>query len=106
MKLDEFISQTLQEIVNGVLEAQKSCAESNPIIVPYRTGQRPQQSECDVALTVEKGTQTKGGIGVLSGIVNLGSTGQSDNSQTAVNRIKFTIPVYLPSPERKSHGGS
>jgi hypothetical protein len=100
MQLDEFISQTLNEIINGVKEAQKACTESNPIIVPYRSGQRPQQIEFDVALTVEKGTQTKGGIGVLSGIVNLGSAGQSDNSQTAVNRIKFTIPVYLPSPDR------
>lgn len=49
-----------------------------------------------VALTVKEGTGTKGGIGVASGIVNLGSTGQSSNENTVVNHVKFAVPLALP----------
>jgi hypothetical protein len=38
----------------------------------------------------------RGGIGVFAGAVGLGSTGKTDKSQTAVNRIKFRVPVFYP----------
>jgi hypothetical protein len=107
MKLDDYISETLVAIVQGVKKAQTDCKDTNARISPYnynpsiaeareRSFGRSTDVEFDVALTVESGTQTKGGIGVVSGIVNLGSAGQSANSQVVVNRIKFVVPVELP----------
>jgi hypothetical protein len=97
MNLDEFISQTLTEIINGVISAQKACTDKSAAIAPRKSARDPdyQNVDFDIAVTVEKGTQTKGKIGVLS-IISLGAAGQSDNSQTAINRIKFSVPVYLP----------
>ena len=51
----------------------------------------------DVALTATKETGTKGGIGVVAGIVSLGSAGQSSNENTSVSRVKFDVPVSLPN---------
>jgi hypothetical protein len=96
MKLDDFIAETLTEIVNGVQKAQKDCTGTNAVIAPQGQLRKMQMVAFDVALTVEKGTQTKGGIGVLSGVVNLGSAGQSENTQTAINKIKFEVPIILP----------
>jgi hypothetical protein len=108
MKLDAYISETLLAIVNGIEKAQKEIdPKSNAKISPaasstkLSTGAkgyapRIEEVEFDVALTIESGTQTKGGIGVLSGVVNLGSAGQSASSQVAVNKIKFSVPIELP----------
>ena len=96
MKLDEFIADTLAQIVSGVTQAQKACEGSNAVIADRSGSITTSKVEFDVALTVESGKQTKGGIGVVTGIVSLGSSGQSANTETAVNRIKFSVPVILP----------
>ncbi len=51
----------------------------------------------DVAVTVEEGTATSGKIGVVSGFLNLGSTGKSEDKSIAVSRIQFEVPVLLPA---------
>jgi hypothetical protein len=111
--LEDYIAETLRQIVSGVSKAQQLTAEhgasvnpqmrSNPSvnsalgIIPTGTaGIYAQLVHFDVALTVKKGTGTKGGIGVASGIVNLGSAGQSSNEDTAINHVKFTVPLALP----------
>jgi hypothetical protein len=101
MKLDEFISETLNQVIEGVAQAQKACSASNAVIADRSGSVETTQVEFDVALTVESGTKTKGGIGVVTGIVSLGSSGQSDNTKTAVNRIKFSVPVVLPTDKSK-----
>lgn len=112
MNLEDYIAETIRQIVAGVSKAQSLTLEhsavvnpkmhSNPTInaslgiIPLGTGAYAQLVHFDVALTVKKGTGTKGGIGVASGIVNLGSAGQSSNEDTAVNHVKFSIPLALP----------
>ena len=51
----------------------------------------------DVALTATEGTGSKGGIGVVAGIVSLGTAGHSNNENTSVSRVQFSIPVVLPN---------
>ena len=113
MDLKSFVSQTLIEIVEGVNEARSlvksmdTGANINPSFagdVPKLTGayhighgDMAQCVEFDVALTVTEGTNTKGGIGVVSGVINLGSSGQSRNENVAVSRIKFIVPLGLPT---------
>jgi len=112
MDLKEFISETLSQIVSGVKGAQESAkrhgAEINPElfgnvqelakegIVQTNSGGSTTIVEFDVALTVTEGTGTKGGIGVFTGMVNLGSSGQSKSENISVSRVQFKVPLALP----------
>lgn len=110
MDLREFVAETLIQIVQGVSDAQveqeRLGANINPRILGspehfaklgfLETGDSPAQVvQFDVALTVKDATGTKGGIGVVSGIFNLGSSGQSQTENLAVSRVKFSVPLTL-----------
>ncbi len=112
MDLQEFISQTLIQIVNGVTDAQNIESEKGAKISPSLSGSAEYAAEhgflksdagpaqivqFDVAITAKEGTGTKGGIGVVAGIVSLGSTGQSNTENSSVSRVKFSVPVTLPN---------
>jgi preprotein translocase subunit SecB len=113
MQLDEFISETISQIIKGVRDAQERektlrrpglpqdlQAGINPRnIVIENSVTRPsghQNIEFDVALTVESGAKTKGGISVLANVIKAGISKESDTSNSAVNRVKFVVPVVLP----------
>jgi hypothetical protein len=113
MVLDEFLSAAISQIIKGVRDAQQQektfhkpgmpqelKAGINPVEVrKYDSVQRSsghQNIEFDLAVTIEKGSKTKGGIGVFAGVVKAGTSGESDKTQTAVNRIKFVVPIVLP----------
>lgn len=112
MDLQQFISQTLVQIVSGVKDAQKETNDTGAKINPSIHSSEASMAkhgilsssmhevahivEFDVALTVVEGTGTKGGIGVFAGAVTLGSSGQSKAENTSVSRVKFSVPVSLP----------
>jgi hypothetical protein len=112
MDLKSFVAETLVQIVLGVKEA-RSVVESTGATVNPRFAGTPKMEnsyhigagqlahcvEFDVALTVTEGTGTKGGIGVFSGMVNLGSSGQSNNENISVSRVKFVVPLGLPTTD-------
>ena len=113
MNLQDFVSETISQIVQGVVTAQKSAIEHGAHVNPRLTGTTESLSSqgllwsgdntaqvvhFDVALTITEGTGTKGGIGVFAGVVNLGSTGQSKNESSSVSRVKFSVPLTLPPP--------
>ena len=104
MELHEFIRETLSQIITGITEAQLSDAVINTTaaIVPIGQGltdddRLNQVVQFDIAVTTQTGTQTKGGIGIFVGPVTLGSAGKSDQSTDSTNRIRFSVPVYLPA---------
>jgi hypothetical protein len=113
MELKEFISEALTQIVQGVQEAQAgvkdSGAEINPRVmggIEYvakhgggletQNGNYAQIVEFDVAVTATEGKGTKGGIGIVAGAINLGSSGQSNTENSSVSKLKFKVPVALP----------
>ena len=113
MELQEFVTQTLVQIVAGVKQAQVDAKKLGSEVNPHLTapaaelgqhgflwtgGPAAQVVQYDVALTVLEGTGTKGGIGVFAGAVTLGSSGQSKNESTSVSRVKFSVPLTLPEP--------
>ena len=111
MKLKDFVAETLKEIIDGVIEAQKHYSANGGVInsgdiegpkvgTDRHTGVPLQSVEFDVAVTTTEGTETKGGIGVFVGPIGLGSQGKSDSANSSVSRIKFSIPVILPKGKR------
>jgi len=108
MNLEDFIKTTLTEIVAGVAaaktEMQKHGCNAGSIpmfgdVKGVRTdtnGRQIQVVEFDIALTDTSATDTKGGIGVFLGAVNLGSQGASRGESSAASRIKFSVPLVLP----------
>ena len=111
MNIQDFVRDTLTEIVEGVIEAQKALVEKNADVNPIgghfdQAALRGRQwsfekgiteiVSFDVALTEESAKGTKGGIGVFLGGVGLGSQGQSEASTSSLSRIQFQIPILLP----------
>jgi hypothetical protein len=111
MDLKEFVSQTLSQIIDGVTDAQDSVSGKGGAINPHLHATHEQLGkqgflntseglaqivEFDVALTVTEGTGTKGGIGMLAGAVNLGSSGESSAQNSSVSRVRFSVPLRLP----------
>jgi len=111
MKLNDFVTETLKKIIDGITDAQKYYSTKggnvNPSGLTYRTNegiqmwnyqtyQTAQMIDFDSAVTTAEGTETKGGIGVFVGPLGLGSQGKSDASNTSVSRIKFSVPIFLP----------
>jgi len=113
MELRDFIQETIENIVEGVASAQESItkrgAEINPREVKFRKDGQvnylhsnvPQSVEFDVGLTsVDKSGSTEG-IGVFFGGISVGKKNEQGVEQSAVTKIKFSIPLVLPSGTRE-----
>ena len=111
MQLEEFLSEALQQLVRGITTAQTQAgalgASINPVMDPLHagpidgfirtgTGLVIQVVKFDIAITATESTGTKGGVGVVTGMFNLGSAGNSQESSSAVSRMQFNVPVSLP----------
>jgi hypothetical protein len=92
MDIKTFVSEALTQIIQGVEEAQAKSASSaiNPAFGKAALSEE-NNVEFDIAVTMEKGTESKAGIAVLSGM--LGAHGRTSKSDTTVSRIKFSVPI-------------
>ena len=108
MELQQFITESLKQIVGGVVDAQQFVKEKGGSINPSvsglpnrswdeRTCTHVQEVEFDVAVTATEGTETKAGIGVVTAFLALGSQGKTDKSNVALTRLRFIVPIALPS---------
>jgi hypothetical protein len=113
MDLKDFISGTLSQLIDGVIDAQnkvQSVGRSGGRVNPHVRTPHPDASiygvtndklpvifvDFDVSLVAQEGTGTKGGIGVVTGFLALGSQGESKEQVQTSRKIKFRIPVALP----------
>lgn len=122
MELQQFVTESLNQILKGISQAQSANTyngiEINPSLRHYidrgrddwvgddhklpndvlltPTGEIVVMVHFDIAVTVMEGTGTKGGIGVFAGAVGLGTQGQSDKSSTSATKLQFKVPVVLP----------
>jgi hypothetical protein len=108
MKLDEFITQTINQIIDGVAASQEHAVEKaawiNPPIIASRVMSLPESNlspaqpiEFDIAITTTKTSEAKGGAGIFVAGVGIGAQAEAGTAGMNVSRIKFTIPVILPS---------
>lgn len=111
MELKDFVKNTLVQIVDGVIEAEKELEKKGSTVNPIggyfdqkQIGGRTwsfkdgvtEVVDFDVALTNSEKEGTSAGIGVLLGNINLGAKGASEEVITSVTRIKFSVPILLP----------
>ena len=110
LQLRDFVAETIKQVIDGVVTAQEYAKSKNAAVNPKigfhsqnenvmidrGSGQPVQMISFDVALTAAKGTKTQGGIAVFTGMIGLGSKGQSERSDETVNRIQFSVPLSLP----------
>jgi len=107
MDLQQFVAQTLVQIANGVKNAQEHVKSAGGIVNPLRASDQdpimsPNTSfiEFDVALTVTEGSDSKGGIGIFVADIGLGAQGRSRSATESVSRIKFKVPMFLPTDKK------
>jgi hypothetical protein len=111
MNIQEFVCETLVQITNGVVQAQRQLDKSGAVVNPHmrviskehsigqaemRAGDVVGLVVFDVAVHATEGKESKGGIGVLAGAITLGSAGKSDSSSGSESRIRFSVPLLLP----------
>ncbi|MBU1138835.1 MAG: hypothetical protein KKA76_07655 [Proteobacteria bacterium] len=116
MDLKEFVSESIIEIIEGIIDAQSRISSEDAQVAPemsklYLNSQAGGASlalgkdknnnlvhtlEFDVAVTANEGTETKGGIGVVAGVFALGSQGKSESNNQSISRLKFRVPVSFP----------
>lgn len=109
MELKEFVKETLVQIMEGVNEAQEVSDKYGAIVNPRKIENiqlsarindevhSVQNVEFEVGLTESKSDENKTGIGVLLSIVGIGTENKGSSALFSVSRIKFSIPIILPS---------
>lgn len=116
IKLEDFVAETLKQIIMGVKAAQEYAAENGAKVSPANlclshcaqgdvrlmeenTCRIAQEIDFDIAVTTTEGTETKGGVGIFVGPVALGTQGKSDAQNSSISRIKFQVPILLPNQQ-------
>lgn len=108
MELKEFIKETLIQIVEGVKEAQKDLKDSNCVINPaihkdekpvvsgmHKENTIPKDVEVHFEVILSQGelSGTKNGIGVMFATIGIGGQTKTDESNSSVTCVKFSVPL-------------
>lgn len=113
MELREFVSRTLGDVINGILDAQRAAIGTGAIISPGAEythkkltamggGRHAPLSTIafDVAVTSTESSGGKGEAGIR--VAGIGAKGEREaqNSLEHATRIKFDIEVLWPLSDR------
>jgi len=119
MDLKDFVTNSLSQIAEGIIGANNALSDTDAIVNPaeivvnsgnsraYGRTRSPtlqedptrvvEKVEFDVAVTVQEGESTNAGIKVSVMSIGLGASGESSSTSGSQSRIKFTVPMVLPS---------
>lgn len=115
MDLRKFIAETLTQIIGGINDAQQNMLEfqkdeNSDYTAPYVNpnpasdhSKKLSDIEFDVAVTVSDGKSAEGGGGLSVMGVSIGGKGASEQTNSSVSRIKFSIPVSYPYVYKKKY---
>lgn len=107
MELKEFVTDVLQQINDGIIEAQKAGVFVNPMgsirqkdRADFRIDGTPRYGrthnvDFEVGLTNET-ENGSGKFGVSFAGISVDVDGKNSASTTALTRIRFTVPIFLP----------
>jgi hypothetical protein len=105
MDLKDFVSVTLRDISDGVTDAIKNHQGMGGFSVAFKDEKGEvdwtkniTNIEFDIAVTTtdKTGASGKAGIKILS-IAEAGGGFEKGSERVAANRIKFSVPIILPS---------
>lgn len=113
MELKAFVSDTLQQLAEGIKEAQSAVAKTggsvNPEGITYErttkcwdrdTGDPIQEVAFEMALTSSTDSQDKVGVGFMAGMMGAGAQMQDGTSHPSVGTISFVVPMVFPRQAR------
>ena len=108
--LQQFVSASLVQIVNGVRDAQEALKDTGALVSPQMRKTDTAQSigsaeghggqpvflvEFDVVVTATSGQGSKAGVGVMVGSIGLGAKGHSEENASRDSWIRFSVPLML-----------
>ncbi|MCP4113135.1 MAG: hypothetical protein GY749_47665 [Desulfobacteraceae bacterium] len=111
MKLNDFISETLKQIIDGVHSVKDYALEKgvklNPdsarvnesnsnVVMDFESGGLIQIVEFDVGLIVSEGQKTGDDSSIVVGDIKVTPQQKLEMQNSTVSRIKFSIPLKLP----------
>ncbi|WP_444924746.1 hypothetical protein ACJJH9_06970 [Microbulbifer sp. DLAB2-AF] len=124
MELKNYISSTIEEIARGILDASEKLADTNAVVsptdfqinskesqafgrtksphIPDHVGKDTrvvQKDDFDIAVTVDEADKSKAGAKIS--VLSIGLSGDLESlSKTGTSsRIKFAVPLVLPTKE-------
>ncbi len=117
MELKDFISQSIQQIFEGVKQAQSQTKDMNGLIAPHKLRMSDKEIpnhqaiigyhhttpiisvDFDISVTTQDSTKDKAGAGIFIAAIGLGGQIGSETSNSQLNKLRFSVPVILPLPE-------
>lgn len=118
VNLSEFISDSLKQIIDGVVSAQVYAKTKGALINPAdshveaieistpsgeayfdddeRTYRKRETIEFDIAVSVADEEKIEGGFAVIAAVISTGTKGSARIESEAISRLKFSIPVFFP----------
>lgn len=109
MDIQTFVTESLNQVIKGIEQAQESNIESKVNPASQQTATlNTMEIDFDIAVTVEKtsqsGDEAKGKISVRTGIFDIGGgvggESQKAESNSSTSRIKFKVPIALRKTSR------
>ena len=119
MELKEYVSQTIVQITEGILDAMEKLGDKDVIINPDSTFHSDgkfwigknnergpverwvQSIEMNISTTVSESSEGKGGAKVSIGVLNIGAGIKDRGAEQSANTVKFSIPVCFPCTKVK-----
>jgi hypothetical protein len=112
MDIKEFTRETITQIVSAVREANELISDSGALIpTDYYQGSKAITSfkdgekniidiEFDVAVSAVESAKVGGGAGIKVASINFGLGADSQNENSTLSRVKFTLPLVLPEKSK------
>ena len=93
----EFIKDTLKQISEGIEESQQIL--NDKMKINAYDSDKLTTITFDIAVTVLKELDKKGGGGLKIAIANLEGGISNKKETSSISRVKFKFPVVLPNPQ-------
>jgi hypothetical protein len=119
MDIKQFLSESINEIVDGVVLAQEKTRSKGAIVNPsglnFKSEAFPMFNiddnsataviDFDLAITISEDKKSETKLNVSAGIFGIGAKGDvgggSSEKESNIHRLKFKIPVHLPVQKAK-----
>lgn len=118
MKLDEFVFESIKQVIDGIDNAREYAETKGAkisgehlnfigakngggiVYMNHDNSEIIEKIDFDIAVSAKEGDKVKGGVGLFVGAVGIGTQGQIENENSSMSRIKFSVPLHLPKKRK------